>query len=143
VYKITRKNRIREQLQLCNEDDSVALEVPVDLNVDEIQGRALKAMQELGRCQAEIRRDPKSEDALEAFGNAVITLFTVIFGEDGAKQIIAFYEDNYTEMIVDVFPFITGEILPKIAAASEARKEQMMQTARAAKQMKRRGVFGR
>ena len=143
MYKITRKNRIREQLQLCNADGSVALDVPVDLNVDEMQGRALKAMQELSRCQAEIRRDPKSEAALEAFGNAVITLFTVIFGEDGAKQIIAFYEDNYTEMLIDVFPFITGEILPKIAAASEARKEQLMQTARAAKQMKKRGVFGR
>lgn len=139
MYKITRKNRIREQLQLCNEDGSVAINVPVDLNVDEIQGRALKAMQELGRCQAEIRRDPKSPAAMEAFGNAVISLFTVIFGEDGAKQILAFYEDNYTEMLVDVLPFITGEILPKIAAASEARKEQLMQTARAAKQMRRHG----
>ena len=139
MYKIQRKNRIREELQLCNEDGSVELNIPVDINVDEIQGRALKAMQELSRCQAEIRRDPKSDTAIEAFGNAVIALFVVIFGEEGAKQILAFYENSYSEMLVDVFPFITGEILPKIAAASEARKDQMMQTARAAKKMKRHG----
>lgn len=139
MYKIQRKNRIREELQLCNEDGSVELNIPVDINVDEIQGRALKAMQELSRCQAEIRRDPKSDAAIEAFGNAVIALFVVIFGEEGAKQILAFYENSYSEMLVDVFPFITGEILPKIAAASEARKDQMLQTARAAKKMKRHG----
>ena len=47
MYQITRKNRIKETLQLCNADGSVAEEINVDLNVDAIAGRMNKAYEAL------------------------------------------------------------------------------------------------
>jgi hypothetical protein len=141
MYTITRKNRIREQLQLCHADGSVALTVDVDLNVDEIQARAVQAYKEIGKVQEQIRRAPGSTEAMEAYGNAAIALFNVIFGEEGTRKILAFYEDHYTEMLLDVFPFINSEIFPKIAEASAARRAQLMETARAVKHAKRGGFF--
>lgn len=130
AYQITRKNRIIEDLELCNADGSVAETFHVDLNVDQIAGRLNKARSALAQAQADLRDAPDDAQKIEAMGNAIIALFDVIFGEDGRKRIVEFYEDAYTEMLVDVFPFIADVILPKIEAASEARKNQLLAAAK-------------
>lgn len=144
MYQITRKNRIKEQLQLCHENGSVALVLDVDLNVDEIASRVNKAYEVLGAAQLALDKDPGDPRTLEAYGKAVIAVFTVIFGEDGAEKLLAFYENNYTEMLLDVFPFLNNEIMPKIREASANRKAQLLEAARLAKQgnrAARRGIF--
>lgn len=141
AYVITRKNRIKEELQLCHADGSVALTVSVDLNIDEIGQRVFKAYESLGAAQNALEKEPASDAAMESYGNAVITVFDVIFGEQDAQKILAFYDGNYTEMLVDVFPFINDEIIPKIREASEARKAQLLAMAKQSKG--RRGVFGK
>ncbi len=141
AYVITRKNRIKEELQLCHADGSVALTVNVDLNIDEIGARVFKAYESLGAAQNALEREPASDAAMESYGNAVITVFNVIFGEQDAQKILAFYDGNYTEMLVDVFPFINDGIIPKIREASEARKAQLLAMAKQSKG--RRGVFGK
>ena len=67
-------------------------------------------------------------------------MFNVIFGEEDAANILLFYEGNYTEMLLDVFPFVDGEIIPKIREASEARKAQLLAAAKATR--KRGGYNG-
>jgi len=134
MYQITRKNRIKETLQLCHANGDVACSIDVDLNVDEIAGRVNKARDVLGEAQNALQRDPDSAATMEAYGNAVIALFNVLFTEDGTRQLVDFYEGNYTEMLLDVFPFINNEIMPKIQAASADRKEQLMEAARLAQQ---------
>lgn len=133
MYQITRKNRIKEQLQLCHADGTVALTVDVDLNVDEISARVNKAYDALGAAQLTLQKTPESTAALESYGNAVIAVFNVIFGEENSAKLIAFYENNYTEMLLDVFPFINDEIMPKIREASAARRKQLTDAAKAAK----------
>lgn len=133
AYTVTRKNRIREQLQLCHENGDIALTVDVDLNVDEIAARVNKAYEVLGSAQLDLEKDPHSEKAMEAYGKAVIAVFEVIFGEENAQNILLFYEGNYTEMLLDLFPFINDEIMPKIREASESRKNQLLDAAKKAK----------
>ena len=132
MYQITRKNRIKETLQLCHANGDVACEIDVDLNVDEIAGRVNKAREVLAMAQNTLQKDQDSASAMEAYGNAVVALFNVLFTEDGTRQMVEFYEGNYTEMLLDVFPFINNEIIPKIQAASEDRKAQLMEAARLA-----------
>lgn len=131
AYVITRKNRLKEELQLCHADGTVALTVNVDLNIDEIGARVSKAYETLGAAQLTLEKSPNSEAAMKAYGEAVIAVFSIIFGEDDAAKILSFYEGNYTEMLLDVFPFIDGEIIPKIREASEARKQQLLAAAKA------------
>ena len=133
MYQITRKNRIKETLQLCHANGDVAEEINVDLNVDVIAGRMNKAYEALGMAQNALGANTNSPELLEQFGNAVMAVFDVIFGEDGRKRIFAFYENNYTEMLLDLFPFINNEIMPKIREASDQRKQQLIDAAKATK----------
>lgn len=132
MYTITRKNRIKEQLQLCHADGTVALVAEVDLNVDQIAVRVNKAYETLGMAQLALQKSPQDEKALEAYGSAVIAVLSVIFGEDQTKSIVAFYENNWSEMLLDLFPFINDEIMPKIREASTARKAQLVAAAQQA-----------
>ena len=133
MYQITRKNRIKETLQLCHANGDVAEEINVDLNVDVIAGRMNKAYEALGMAQNALGANTNSPELLEQFGNAVMAVFDVIFGEDGRKRIVACYENNYTEMLLDLFPFINNEIMPKIREASEQRKQQLIDAAKGTK----------
>lgn len=132
MYKITRKNRIKEQFQLCHANGDVALTVDVDLNVDEIAGRVNKAYETLAVAQNALKKDMNSRELTEAYGAAVIAVFEVIFGKENAGRIIDFYEGNHTEMLLDIFPFINNEIMPKIREASASRREQLIAAARMA-----------
>lgn len=138
MYKVTRKNRIKEELQLCHADGTVAETIEVDLNVDEVGNRVNKAYEMMAMAQNELQKNTNSEQLLEAYGNAVIAVFNVIFGADGASKIIAFYEGKHTEMLLDLFPFINNEIMPKIREATAARREQLIEAARLAKQGNRK-----
>lgn len=131
AYQITRKNRIREELQLCHENGEIAAKIPVDINIDAMGARINKAYENLGSAQYELNKNPNGPGAVEAVGKAIISLFTVIFGEDGTKTIVEFYEGNYSEMLLDLFPFINNVILPKVKAASEQRKAQLVAAAKA------------
>lgn len=125
MYQIKRKNRIKEQLQLCHANGDVACTLDVDINVDRMTAQISKAYDQLGRAQNELMKDRTSEKLIEEYGKAVVLVLTAIFGEDGCKKILDFYEDNYTECLLDILPFVSGEIMPKIREASQARKEQL------------------
>lgn len=129
MYQITRSNRIKEDLQFCHADGSEALTIHVDLNVDQIANRVYKARDEVRAAQLAVKKNPENAESMEAFGKAVISLFAVIFGEDDTARLVSFYENSMGEMLLDVFPFINSEILPKIALASENRKTQIMAAA--------------
>lgn len=141
AYQIKRKSRIKERLELCDESGEVVLPIDVEINVDDIAVKLAAAQQTLGMAQALINKEPTSAKAQEAFGSAVIAMFSVIFGEDNAEKIIAFYDGRYTEMLLDVFPFINEAIMPKIKAASAERKQQLLDAARASKRSAGRGFF--
>lgn len=141
AYQIKRKNRVVEKLELCNADGSVALAVDVDINVDDIGGKIAAAQKALVAAQEQISKDSKSDEAKEAFGSAVISLFIVLFGEEDTERILAFYDGRYTEMLVDVFPFINDVVMPRVREASESRKEQLLNMARASKRSARKGFF--
>lgn len=125
MYQIKRKNRIKEQLQLVHANGDIACTLDVDINVDRMTAQISKAYDQLGRAQNELMKDRTSEKLIEEYGKAVVLVLTAIFGEDGCKKILDFYEDNYTECLLDILPFVSGEIMPKIREASQARKEQL------------------
>lgn len=135
MYIVQRKNQIKEQLQLVHANGDIACTLDVDINVDKIGGEINKAYELLGMAQAALAKDPNSPELMDAYGKTVIALFTAIFGEVGCNQIVDFYgnRDAWTEMLVDLFPFINGEIIPKVREASEERKKQLLAMAKAVK----------
>lgn len=55
----------------------------------------------------------------------MIAIFELIFGEDGTKRLLEFFEDNYIEMGIQVVPFINAVIVPKINETLRNRKAQI------------------
>lgn len=135
MYQIQRKNRIVEQVQLVHANGDIACTLDVDINVDEIAPKINKAYELVGMAQVELQKDAASQRAIDAYGEAVLSLLTVIFGDEGCKKIVDFYGNRnaWSEMLVDLFPFINNEIIPKVQEASEARKKQLLEMAKAAK----------
>lgn len=52
-----------------------------------------------------------AEVIFEAYGNAIIAVMDLFFGEKQRNDIIAFYENNYLEMSRVVLPFITDDLM--------------------------------
>lgn len=125
AYKITRKSKIVESLELCNADGSVAHVIDVDVNIDDIAGKVNKAWELLGMAQTEMEQDPKSEKALTAYGRAVLEVIRAIFGDENAETIVTFYDERWTELLLDLFPFINQVIMPRVKEASVLRKAQL------------------
>ena len=129
MYQVKRQNHIKETLQLCEADGTVAEEILVDLNVDIISSRVNKAYEMLGMAQNDLQANMDSPELITAYGNAVIAIFDVIFGVENREKIFRFYEGNFTEMLLDLFPFINDVVMPKIKEVSEARMQQILAAA--------------
>ena len=128
MYEITRRSKVKEILAIKNADGSVAFEVPVEINVDTFVGRWNKARGALADAQKTASND-NSEANTQRFGEAVVALMRLVFGDDGAEKILDFYEKDYTEMLLDVFPFIADCIVPKVNAATKDRVTQLKKAA--------------
>lgn len=141
MYTIQRKNKhIREELELLSIDGTEKMHVTVNLDIDQIAARMAKSYEMMGMLQNELKKDPKNQKTMEAFGQAVIEIFKIIFGDEQAAEILKFYENDYTEMLVDLFPFINDQIMPQVKAASRQRREQLEA---AANTSRRETLFGR
>ena len=115
MYQITR-NHVVEDLEL--DDNGKKLQLHVDLNVDTILRRYLQVAGELAKAQQAVRKG-MTEEKVEALGVAILNVFSVIFGDDQAKQLVDFYAGAYTEMLADVAPFINDVIAPKVSEAQQ------------------------
>lgn len=115
MYQITR-NHVVEDLEL--DDNGKKLQLHVDLNVDTILRRYLQVAGELTKAQQAVRKGA-TEEKVEALGVAILNVFSVIFGDDQAKQLVDFYDGAYTEMLADVAPFINDVIAPKVSEAQQ------------------------
>lgn len=49
----------------------------------------------------------------------------IIFGEENTQKILAFYENNYSEMFMQIYPFISEAIIPKISEVGKRKAEEL------------------
>lgn len=123
MYQIKR-NHIVEELQI--EDEGKILNLSVDLNVDDVIGRYTAAGRALVDAEQKLKTADKGnmEELMLTLGEAVTTLFRVVFGDDQAAQIIDFYNGRYMEMLADIAPFINDVVAPRMAEGQERAAER-------------------
>lgn len=146
AYQVGRASRVTESLELVDKQGNVVHTLSVELDVDKaamefnrrynLVLRAEKAARAFATAK-EGEAVPLTEQevnaantALEAFGEAVISLFELIFAAEGAKTLLNFFDGHYFEMVAQTVPFVRDVVLP---AMKKASKEQQ---ARLAKQYK-------
>lgn len=81
----------------------------------------IKRIRALQVAQIEAQKQP--DDAkTAAIGSVVIDLFALIFGKQNTENILAFYGKNYDIMLMDIFPYIRDEIIPKVQQSAQNAK---------------------
>ena len=120
MYEIHKRDNVKETFHITDNDGR---ELTVESILD--PGEALpswnRARNSIIRAQAAKQPD------FEALGRAILDVFAVFFGEEGAMKILDFYGGNYTDMMEDVFPYINTILLPKLEAESAQRPEAMIE----------------
>ena len=115
AYRIVR-NHIVEQLEI--EDNGKTHTLNVELNVDQILSGYNRAQYSIAAAQKAAVLAKNGEDmekAEEMMGEAVLSLFEVVFGEEQTKEILRIYNNRTIEMLSDIAPFITEVIQPRKA----------------------------
>lgn len=132
MYKITKgANRLERDLEISDKSGNQIAVFHVSITMREMETRVAKAYEQMSIAQSELKKNP---GAVEAYGKAVIAFFETIFGDDQTAELLAIYENDYTQMLLDIVPFIQDEIMPALKAMSETTKERMLS---AVKQTKR------
>lgn len=121
---LRREVRIKDKLPLENSDGTLFAEIDIDINIDSIIERYCEAEKEVKQAEIALQTD-KSDGALERYGNALMSLLKILFGDENAQTILDFYEGRYSEMITEIVPMIIEEIAPKLAEARAHRVEKI------------------
>lgn len=131
AYKVTRSQRVKEELELCNEHGEVVEVIEIDVDVDVILGEYKKRAKAFSEIEQQIKEVQKKGDLLmfektaQAYGEAIVNLFELLFGSENTERILLFYENRYIEMAVELIPFIQAVIAPTIKNATEKKKTQI------------------
>lgn len=127
MYTIKRNHLVED---LTIEDNGKTLDLKVDINVDAILQLYNNAQYRIAQAahNAKGAIDKKDMDAVEeAMGDAVLSLFEVIFGKEQTQTIIEFYNNRAFEMLADISPFITDVVAPKIKEAQQRIEDRYRQ----------------
>lgn len=125
AYKLERAKRIVKEFELAGEV------ITINLSADDIIKEFTKTQNDIIRADIEIKKAQAEGVSVEnmnqrvaMYGEAIIAMFRLIFGEETTEKILNFYENNYTEVIEMVFPFIQDEIIPEINALVDDRRKK-------------------
>lgn len=140
AYQVGRSSKIHESLELVDDNGKIVETIETNVDADKIAREFNRRINAVIRAEAAAKALPQSGEiipmtteqaeaanaAIQAYGDAVINLFQLIFGDSGTQKILAFYDNAYFEMSLQVFPFIVDVVKPRI----EASLQQMQQRAK-------------
>lgn len=115
MYEIKKTRRLKDELKLVDGDKELI--IPVDIDITSAMSRYNRAKNDIIRARS---------STPEEMGKAVITMFSVFFGDDATVKIVEWYENHWDEMLEDIFPYIDGALVPKLKAASEAKRDKLV-----------------
>ena len=122
MYQLKKNVPFEDDIELLDEFGKVVRTIHISICLDKLLGRYNETINALKA--AEIAIDPKDEQSLEAYGNIVMQLLRLIFGDD-ADVILAHYEGRYLEMLDHIMPYIFHTIGPELRKLSRRRMDAM------------------
>lgn len=142
AYQARRKALYTEAFELAEEDGTVIHTLQVSLDPDSMAANLSRKHLALTRAlQAVNASDVEGNpaEALETAGNAVRDIVEAVFGEDGAKTILDFYDGRYIEIAREVLPFVTDCVIPAVRQMAQENKAEAV----AGYSRKKPRLFGR
>ena len=132
AYQLSRTRKIIETLELTDNNGKVIKTIDIHLDVGIIAKEYRDLCEKLGKAERQLKEAQKHNDTetfdktLEAYGETIIALLRLIFGEENAQVLLDYFENNYFEMSVKLIPFIFDVLSPKIIEGIKAEKQQLL-----------------
>lgn len=136
MYTIKRRPHYTDTLRVEDATGNV-LDLSVDLDIDAVSGRYWKRYEMICTTSEKLKAAPNDAEKQRAFGEAFSALLELIFGEEQTSAILEFYDGNEAELLVDLMPYLTDEVYPRLKEASQARADRARANLRMAKKWRR------
>lgn len=133
AYQIRRTRKFADVLELCGDNGAVERSLNIEIDLDAVSKdfrKTLLAVEESERTLKKLQSEGNAEAFDEAYctyGSAVIGLFELTLGKENTKEILDFYENRYTEMSLQVVPYIVNVIIPLIGDTIKQKKRELKQ----------------
>lgn len=122
MFVIKRKENLIETVKFENNGKELIIDVKVNLlNTLNKYEKASRAIQ---LAIIDIQKG-KLTDA-KKIGDVIIEMLTIVFGND-TQKIIDFYDGDYTELLLDVWPFIISVVTPAYQKVKKQRQKEITQ----------------
>lgn len=122
MFVIKRKENLIETVKFENNGKELMIDVKVNLlNTLNKYEKASRAIQ---LAIVDIQKG-KLTDA-KKIGDVIIEMLTIVFGND-TQKIIDFYDGDYTELLLDVWPFIISVVTPAYQKVKKQRQKEIKQ----------------
>lgn len=123
AYKLERENSTKIELEVGGE----ILSIPV--GGMSLYRRVLDAQGRLKDIQTKIdnmtkANNPVTQELVEYLGETVLYLFNTAFGKENTAKIVDFYEGNYDEMLLKVYPFFIKHFLPALKNSAKSESQE-------------------
>lgn len=113
AYRLERAKNSTLEVELGNEIVSIPVGgMKAYKNVLQAQSRLKDIQTKIDTFQKNNKEITK--ELVDFLGESVITMFQTGFGEEITDKILTYYEGNYDEMLLKVYPFFTGVFLPAL-----------------------------
>lgn len=122
MYTVERKQKLIETLRLKNGNKELLIDVKLDL-LGTLQ-KYEKTLRSLSLAQIEIEKGGKN---FEKLGNAILEIIEIVFGKKDGQKIIDFYEGDYVELLLDIYPFIINVVSPAYMKVKKQREKEIKQ----------------
>lgn len=122
MYQLKKDVPFEDDIELLDESGKVVRTIHVSLCINKLLGRYNETVNALKA--AEVAIDPKDDKSLEAYGQIVMQLLRLIFG-DNADVILSHYEGRYLEMLDNIMPYIFHTIGPELRKLSRQRMDAL------------------
>lgn len=84
----------------------------------------IKRFRQLQVAMIEAQKQPGDAE-VAAVGIVVVDFFTMIFGKENTERILEFYANKYDVMLMDLYPHILTEIIPKVEQSTRNAKRAL------------------
>jgi len=128
MYKLSREKKIIEQIEL---DGGEVIDINIDVeNISNDFNQAYNKVIAAEKKMAELKIKTDNKEVIDLnierdYGEAVIALFSVVFGEENTSKILNYYENRYIEMSSEVFPFIINVVVPRMKTYMEEKRKKL------------------
>lgn len=129
-YQLARTKKLADEIELVSENGK-AETLRVELDLDTVARGFLQKYNALVTAHRRLRELQKNrkktdfEQIAVLYGTVAVDLIELTFGKENTCKILEFYENSYFEMVQQLFPYITGRVLPEIRAALKRQKNRL------------------